>query len=109
MHFEYRNIVIVVSFIVIFVVSKRRYIVNNTTSIEFARSTTDGYRKFGIVDKSMSIESKLNTKNEIQNRIWKGFFTYGTTQWAAVTPHSLLMIPAPHACSLFALYDNYCR
>lgn len=73
MHFEYRNIVIVVSFIVIFVVSKRRYIVNNTTSIEFARSTTDGYRKFAIVDKSMSIESKLNTKNEIQNRIWKGF------------------------------------
>lgn len=69
MHFEYRNIVIVVSFIVIFVVSKRRYIVNNTTSIEFARSTTDGYRKFAIVDKSMSIESKLNTKNEIQNRI----------------------------------------
>lgn len=65
MYFEYSNIVIVVSFIVIFVVRKCRYIMNNTTGIEFARSTTDGYRKFGIVDKSMSIESKLNTQNEI--------------------------------------------
>lgn len=35
--------------------------------------------------------------------------SYGVTQWAAVSPHSLLMIAAPHAWLLFTLYDNYCK